>query len=86
MQKLAAAFLFPILAVGAPSSAAARGTVDQFHITTEERAACGNDAERLCSDAYPDERKLLACMTKNRSSLSASCAPVFTAGLKRRGL
>ena len=87
MERLIAVLLlFVSAAVGVSPSAAARGTNDQLHITTEERAACGDDAERLCSGAYPDERKLLACMKENRSALSAKCEPVFTAGLRRRGL
>ncbi len=59
---------------------------DALHITEAEKAACTQDAERLCASAYPDEQKLLACMKANRASLGPTCLPVFDAGLKRRGL
>ncbi len=68
--------------VSAPAAAAA----DVFHITEAEKAACTQDAERLCSSAYPDEQQLLACLKANRAALGPACRPVFDAGLTRRGL
>ena len=68
------------------SPAVAQTTDDPYHLTENEKAACTDDAERLCANAYPDEKKLLACMKTNRSSLSATCLPVFDAGMKRRHL
>ena len=65
---------------------AARAQTDKYHITPAEQAACQPDAERLCSAAYPDEDKMIACMRANRRALSATCKPIFIAGLKRRGL
>ena len=59
---------------------------NEYHITAAEKAACTVDAERLCLAAYPDEQKLLVCLRANIGSLSANCATVFKAGLKRRGL
>ena len=69
--------------------AAAAGQVapiDKFGITDQERAACTADAIALCSTAYPDEDKLLACMKLNRGSLSGGCRIVFDRGLQRRHL
>ncbi len=57
-----------------------------FNITEAEKTACAPDALRLCSSTYPDEGKLLTCMTANRQSLSATCAAVFKAGKRERGL
>lgn len=57
-----------------------------YHITEAEKAACMPDAQRFCSGAYPDESKLLTCMTANQQSLTANCAAVFKAGKKERGL
>ena len=57
-----------------------------YHITEAEKAACTSDAQRFCSGTYPDEGKLLTCMTANQQSLSAGCAVVFKAGKKERGL
>ena len=59
---------------------------DTYRITQAEKNACGEDAVRLCSSAYPDEEKLLACLKTNKGSLSPSCSAVFAAGLKRRGM
>ena len=59
---------------------------DPFHLTEGEKAACTDDAVRLCSSAYPDQHKLLACMKANRTLLSATCQPIFDAGIKRRHL
>jgi type II secretory pathway component PulL len=47
------------------SPAAAQGT-------PEQRAACENDAMRLCGDYVPDERRITACMSAKRCYLSRS--------------
>ena len=60
--------------------------VNPYHITEAERAACTPDAVRLCSSAYPDESKLLSCMTSHKKSLGENCAVIFEAGKKTRGL
>lgn len=73
-----------VLTTLAPHGAVAQS--DPYRITSAEKAACTNDAIRLCSDAYPDENKLLSCMAENRASLTTGCAVVFEAGLKRRRL
>ena len=57
---------------------------DGYHITAAEKAACTADATRLCFNTYPDENKLLSCMTANRTSLTQACLVVFDAGLRRR--
>ena len=68
---------------GLPSLALAE-TTDKYHVTPQEKAACTEDAVRLCIQAYPDEDKLIVCMKTNRSQLSPGCLVVFDAGLKRR--
>ena len=70
-----------VLSVGA-----VHAQTDQYQITEAEKAACSSDAIRLCSAAYPDESALLACLKQNRGSLSATCAAVLKAGLKKRGM
>lgn len=77
------AWLVCLLAL-APGPVAAQD--DGFHITAAEKAACTSDAIRFCAYTYPSEGRLLVCMRSNRSNLSASCRPVFEAGLRRRGL
>ena len=71
-----------LCALAAPVSA----QDDTYHISEAEKAACTSDAQRFCADAYPDEGKLLTCMTANQRSLGANCAAVFKAGKKQRGL
>ena len=38
---------------------------------------CYGDAQRLCSDAMPDETKVQACMTAKRAQLGPACGKVF---------
>ncbi len=68
---------------------AATGTAvpaDPMRITPAEKAACTQDATRLCSGTYPDEARLLDCMKANRAALSPACRSAFDAGVRRRGL
>jgi len=58
--------------------------IDKFHITPEEHAACAQDAARLCSDAYPDEEKLLDCMRARHNQLTPVCSIAFRSGLRKR--
>ena len=84
-HHLRAAAAFALLSI-APAAVAAPAPTDKYHVTDEEKAACTTDAISWCSDTYPDEDKLLACMKTNRRALSANCQAVFAAGLKRRHL
>jgi type II secretory pathway component PulL len=59
------------------SPAAAQGT-------PEQRAACENDAMRLCGDYVPDERRITACMSAKRRYLSPGCRRVFDSSRGRR--
>ena len=65
---------------------ASAAETSKFNITDAERAACHDDATALCSDTFPDEDKLLACMKVNRPHLSQGCRVVFNEGMKRRHL
>lgn len=59
---------------------------DKYTITSEERTACQGDATLLCSDAYPDEDRLIVCMRRNRAQLSRVCLRAFDAGMRKRHL
>jgi hypothetical protein len=61
------------LAALAPSPAAAQGT-------PEQRAACQDDAMRLCGQYVPDVDRITSCMSRNRRHLSARCRRVFGGG------
>ena len=45
--------------------------------TAEERAACTPDVFRLCSSDIPNVGRIVACMKRERSKLSPTCAAVF---------
>ena len=79
-------FATSMIFLGLLPAFAAQDAADPYRLTEPEKAACTGDALRLCAETYPDERKLLACLKANRSSLSAECLPVFDAGIKRRRL
>ena len=59
---------------------------DKYKITDAEKAACTMDAVRLCYGTYPNEDRLIACMRRNHSSLSATCRVAFDEGVRRRRL
>jgi hypothetical protein len=62
---------FALIAAATP--AAAQGT-------PEQRAACEQDAYRLCSQYIPDERRTGACLRRNRIKLSPACRRLFSGG------
>jgi hypothetical protein len=68
----AGAMLLSIPALPA-MSAEYRGTQDQ-------QQACTPDVMRLCSDSVPDVNRIVACLRRNRSNLSAPCGAVFGVG------
>jgi hypothetical protein len=52
--------------------------------TPEQRAACENDAMRLCQQYVPDVDRITACMSRHRGQLSAACRRYFGGGKKLR--
>lgn len=65
------AALVSVLALGAMLPHAAQA------YTAEQEQACTNDAFRLCSSEIPDVERVTACMTRNKSQLSAPCRAQF---------
>ena len=51
--------------------------------TPEQRAACENDAMRLCSEFGGDVQRITTCMSQKRRYLSPQCRVYFDG--KRRG-
>ena len=84
-MRLSASFVL-LLVSGTALSAQAVRAPDKYKITNAEKAACTMDAMRLCSDAYPNEDRLLACMKANHESLSSTCRVAFDEGVRRRRL
>lgn len=48
-----------------------------FQGTPEEQAACRPDSTRFCRDAEPDTFRVLACLQRNRTKISAACRRVL---------
>jgi hypothetical protein len=69
--------LLGLVLIAAATPAAAQGT-------PEQRAACEQDAYRLCSQYIPDERRTGNCLRRNRISLSPACRRLFSSGRGRR--
>lgn len=43
------------------------------------QAACYPDVRRLCKDEIPDEKKITACMERNKSMISRKCIEAYEA-------
>lgn len=43
----------------------------------DQRRLCTGDVFRLCSSEIPDRDRIIACMQRQRASLSAGCRSVF---------
>jgi type II secretory pathway component PulL len=61
------------------SSVLLAGSASAQHTVNAEQA-CTPDAMRLCSEFIPDEKRITACLRKNRSALSSECRNVFRGG------
>jgi hypothetical protein len=46
--------------------------------TPQQRAACEQDAYRLCQEQIPDEAKVRNCLRRNMRRLSPVCRSAFT--------
>jgi hypothetical protein len=52
--------------------------------TSAQRAACGGDAQRLCSSSMSDPQQLTACMQSNQSKVSSRCRAAMGGGKKKK--
>jgi hypothetical protein len=46
--------------------------------TPQQRAACEQDAYRLCNQFIPDEDRTANCLRRNRLRLSPACRTLFS--------
>ncbi|MBX9845501.1 MAG: hypothetical protein K2Z80_27205 [Xanthobacteraceae bacterium] len=46
-------------------------------VKASDKAACMPDAMRLCRDAVPNVRSVLACFNRNRDKISGRCNAVL---------
>jgi hypothetical protein len=74
MQKPTIA-VFALLVLGVPA---------QAQPTPAQRAACEQDAYRLCERAIPDEAKVRRCLASNMRRLSPVCRSAFQRGKARK--
>jgi hypothetical protein len=63
--------------VAGVSPAAAQGTPQQ-------RAACENDAMRVCGQHVPDVNRITQCMIQNQKRLSPACRASMRPPAKKR--
>jgi hypothetical protein len=61
--------------VALPGTVQAQGSY--YRGTPPEQQACTDDVFRLCGDMVPDERRIVACLSAKRASLSPACRAVF---------
>jgi hypothetical protein len=50
---------------------------EAIKVKAADKAACMPDAMRLCRDAVPNVRSVLACFNKNRDKISGRCNAVL---------
>ena len=65
--------------VACVSTAAFAATADKAKPTLrdQEQAACYDDAQKLCPDAVPDEKKIETCMRAKMEQVSTGCKKFF---------
>ena len=74
---IASVAMFGVVLLAVPEPAAA-----QF--SAAQQAACGGDAQRLCSSSMADPKQLSACMNRNASKVSAGCKAAMGGGKKKK--
>jgi hypothetical protein len=65
------------LAVGLALSASTVAASSSFAYSANARQMCTGDAFRLCSSEIPDIARIIACMRRNKASLSPGCRAVM---------
>lgn len=80
MPSLAAA---SCLVLGLALAAGSTATPAAAQGTPAQRAACEQDAYRLCSQFIPDENSTASCLRRYRMNLSPACRAVFSGRASR---
>jgi hypothetical protein len=62
---------------GVAMSLAVLPTASQAFTEEDQRRLCMGDVFRLCSQDIPDRERIIACMQRQRTSLSDGCRSVF---------
>jgi Cysteine rich repeat len=53
------------------------------NLTDAQRTACNGDYEKYCSAVTPGGGRIIACLNKQRDTLSDACKKVLDAQMKR---
>jgi hypothetical protein len=69
--------LFVGVSLAAFAAAVPASAEEGFKVKAADKAACMPDAIRLCRDALPNVRNVLACFSQNRAKISARCNTVL---------
>ncbi len=80
-------FAVAVLLMGGATSALAQAQAapaapispfpNMFQGTPAEQAACRPDSNKYCKDAEPDTFRVLACLQKNRATITVACRRVL---------
>jgi hypothetical protein len=78
LQRLRGAALLAGVLLSMPGAVPAVSA--EYRGTQDQQQACTPDVMRLCADSVPDVNRIVSCLRRNRSNLSAPCGAVFGAG------
>ena len=67
----------PLLTMAALLLAGSSTPAQEYRGTEQQRAACTPDVFRLCSWEIPNVDRIVACLRRERSQLSAGCRQVL---------
>jgi len=67
----------PLLAMAALLLTGSSALAQEYPGTEQQRAACTPDVFRLCSWEIPNVDRIISCLRREKSQLSAGCRQVF---------
>ena len=79
-SRLGAAVALAVLLAGAGAASAQ----EEYRGTSDQQAACTPDVFRLCWDDIQNVSRIVACLRRQRPSLSPACRAVFDASAPTR--
>jgi hypothetical protein len=72
--------LWGIAAAGLLATLSIASAQQSYRGTQDAQQACTDDVFRLCNQFIPDRQRIVACLVRNRRSLSPACHAVFSRG------
>jgi hypothetical protein len=92
---LGASAVYPLMVTALLLLAGSSASAQEYRGTEQQRVACTPDVFRLCAWEIPDVDRIVTCLRREKSRLSAGCRQVFdieattaraTSGIGRRHL